>query len=71
MYTEAAGSRRYLEIKHLGYFVEKVGLHGLHFLWFTFIYLNDNQIVNFYLCHFVGLHCKPSLGPLRGTRGEL
>ena len=39
--------------------ITKVGLHGLHFLGFTLIYIIDNQIFKKYSARFLGLQCKP------------
>jgi len=38
---------------------DQLGLHGLHFLWFIFIYMIENQLVNIFYCYIVGLQCKP------------
>jgi hypothetical protein len=45
----------------------KVGLHGLHFLWLTFIYLIKNQINTSNSPSNSGFTCKPTLGHLKET----
>jgi len=37
----------------------KLGLHGLHFLWFTFFYIIDNQLIKLFYIKKNGLQCKP------------
>jgi hypothetical protein len=44
-----------------GYFIKKVGLHGLHFLGFTLLYLIENQIIKFNPLSNNGFLCKPTI----------
>ena len=46
--------------------IQKVGLHGLHILWFLFLYIIDIQNFMFIFHRKVGLQCKPTFRHLKG-----
>lgn len=43
---------------------------GLHFLWFTLIYLIDNQIIAYILSSESGFTCKPTQSYLKKVLGR-
>jgi len=45
----------------MGHFAIKVGLHGLHFSWLTFIYIIDSQIITFVFSLYSGFTRKPTI----------
>jgi len=46
----------------VGNFIKKVGLQGLHFLRLIFLYLVENQMINFNLLPNIRFLCKPTFG---------